>query len=162
MRAITAESHHTSTGSVWHIATLLILMFAIISCKAQPIPEFAKVGDLGLEPSAEEYISWYNKTVVNPKYDTVTVFKMPEFSDLRYVIIRPMSSVARIEYTNGRFIGWLSKESQWIETVKFDEKGIVVKGMNKIMISSLKENALLVQYERCPTCVFKPNDKGKL
>jgi len=144
------------------IKTLLaiLLMSTIWSCKAQ-LPSFVTAGTISEEATTEEYLSWYSKTVKEPIFDTVTVFKMPDFSDLRYVIIRP-NCIARIEYNTGRFIGWLSPERQWIETVKFDEKGRVVKGMNPIMISAIKEKGLIVQYERCTECVFKPNDKGKL
>ena len=141
---------------------IVFLLFSLIGCKAQAIPEFAKAGDLGLEPTSEEFIAWYNKTAVAPQYDTVTVFRTPDFSDLRYVIIRPISAVARVEYKNGRFIGWLSSGSMWIEHVKFDEKGRVVQGMNEVMISSIKEKGLIVQYERCPECKYYSPQRGKL
>ena len=144
------------------IASVLALMLVMASCKAQNLPSYVSVPAPSHDSEdAMEYVNWYNATVKNPTFDTVTVFRMPEFSDLRYVIIRPIS-IARVEYKNGRFIGWLSKESQWIETVKFDTQGRVVGGMNEIMISAIKEKGLIVQYERCPECNFKPNDKGKL
>ena len=135
------------------ILSCLFFLF-LISCKAQ-VPEFALAGNISEDATTEEYVAWYNKTVVSPKYDTVSVFKMPEFSNIRYVIIRPISGVARIEYTNGRFIGWLSKESIWIESLKFDAKGNVVQGMRPVMISALKDKGLIVQYELCENCNFK-------
>lgn len=128
------------------------LMLTIWSCKAQSLPSYAVVGGLSAEPTAEEYISWYNATVKNPIYDTVTVFKVPDFSDLRYIIITT-TGVGRIEYNNGRFIGWLQPDRQWVETVKFDAKGRVVAGMNPIMISAVT-GKLRIQYERCPECKY--------
>lgn len=143
-----------------NLLIIVFLMSGIWSCSAQ-LPTFVSAGQLSDEPTTEEYLSWYAMTVKEPVFDTVTVFKMPEFSDLRYVIIRP-TCISRIEYNTGRFIGWLSPERQWIEVVKFDDKGRVIKGMNPIMISAIKEKGLIVQYERCVGCTFKPNDKGKL
>ena len=138
-----------------------LIALSAFSCRAQAIPEFAKVGDISNVASSLEYVDWYNKTVVNPKYDTVTVFKMPEFSDLRYVIVYT-KCIARVEFNSGRFIGWLDPDHQWIEVVKFDEDGKVVQGMKPIMISAIKEKGLIVQYERCPECKFNPGYKGKL
>lgn len=135
------------------IFSLLFFLF-LMSCKAQ-VPEFALAGNIDEEATTEEYVSWYNKTVVSPKFDTVSVFKMPEFSNIRYVIVRPISGVARVEYYNGRFIGWLSKETMWIEAVKFDDKGNVVQGMRPVMIYSMKDKGLVVQYELCHKCKFK-------
>jgi len=141
------------------ILLTVLLMLTICSCKAQSLPSYAVVGSLDAEPTTEEYLSWYNATVKAPVYDTVSVFKVPDFSDIRYIIIRG-TGISRIEYNNGRFIGWLQPDRQWVEQVKFDTKGRVIAGMNPIQISAVT-GKLHIQYERCQECKFSTS-KGDL
>ncbi len=139
------------------LSILILLLLTLTSCKAQ-LPAYVSAGSLSSQATATEYIEWYNAIVESPQYDTVDVFRMPSVSDLRYVIIRP-SATARVEYTNGRFITWLTPDRQWVEALTFNQHGEVIKGLNPIMISG---KDLIVQYERCTGCTFKPNHKGEL
>lgn len=141
---------------------LIAILFIAWSCKAQGIPQYALAGELERDADGDSVISWYNKVVVSPKFDTVTVFKMPEFSDLRYVIMRPLKGIARVETISGRFVCFLDPNRFWVEQVNFNKEGEVVRGMNAIMVSSNEPMGLLVQYERCETCKFKSNKKGEL
>jgi len=135
---------------------IIFLMMVVVSCRAQ-LPSYVSAG-APVEGDAMSYVEWYNATVIAPNYDTVSVFKMPEHSDLRYVIIRA-NSTARVEYTNGRFIGFLTPDRLWIERVKFSKDGVVVGGMNPIMISGAE---LIVQYERCIGCKWNGDYRGDL
>jgi len=137
----------------------ILLFFSLIlmlSCKAQH--EFVNLSSNPEQITSDEWVSWYNKNVKNPIYDTVTVFKVPDFSDIRYIIIIP-KGVARVEYNNGRFIGYIDNNRMWIETVTYNKKGTVINGMRPIMITSVDEKGLIVQYERCIGCKFNKNDR---
>lgn len=130
-------------------------MFFLGSCKAQDF-SFTNLNKDPESLSSEEWVSWYNQNVKNPKYDTVTVFKVPDYSDLRYIIVMP-KGVARVEFSNGKFIGYIDKNRMWIETLTFDKKGKVINGMRPIMITSVDEKGLIVQHEKCIDCDFKIN-----
>lgn len=137
----------------------LFIFLSVMSCKAQNT--FTNLNKEAEKVSDADWIKWYNKNVKSPKYDTVTVFKVPEFSKLRYIIIYPLG-VARVEMSNGRFIEFIEKGHMWLEQVSFNAKGEVVGGMRPVMISSLKEKGLVVQYEECEKCKFKPPNSSEL
>jgi hypothetical protein len=140
-------------------ALLFVMFWVLLGCKAQST--FTNLNKRSETVTDADWIGWYNTNVKQPKYDTVTVFKVPDFSKLRYVIVYPLG-VARVELSNGRFIEFIEKGHMWLEQVSFNAKGEVVGGMRPVMISSLKEKGLVVQYEECEKCKFKPPNSSEL
>ena len=137
----------------------VFLLISVLGCKAQST--FTNLNKEADQVTDQDWIGWYNKNVKSPKYDTVTVFKVPEFSQLRYIIIYPLG-VARVEFSNGRFLEFIDKGQMWVERVSYNNKGEVVEGMRPIMISSLKEKGLVIQYEVCANCKYKAPNQSEL
>ena len=137
----------------------IFLLISVLGCKAQHT--FTNLNKEPEKITDADWIGWYNKNVKTPKYDTVSIFKVPDFSNLRYIIIYPLG-IARVEFKNGRFIEFLEKGQMWVERVNFNNKGEVTGGMRPIMISSLKEKGLVIQYETCEKCRFKPPNQSEL
>lgn len=137
------------------VLLILLLMAAISSCKGQ-LPKYVANP---LPKSGEITVEWYNNLVVNPKFDTVMVFKTPSFSTIRYVIVRPLYSneVARVESSTGHFLYFLTGERFYYSGVGYDGNGNVIRGLEDVQISGCK---LVVQYEMCEKCKFKPSKGG--
>lgn len=137
----------------------VFLMLSLLGCKAQNT--FTNLNKQADQVTDQDWIGWYNTNVKKPKYDTVTVFKVPEHSKIRYIIVYPLG-VARVEMSNGRFLEFIEKGQMWVERVTYNAKGEVVGGMRPIMISSLKEKGLVIQYEECEKCRYKPPNENEL
>lgn len=131
---------------------ILFLLAGMGSCKAQ-LPEYVSAGPV--PGNAIDYINWYNAAVESPQWDTVSVYQAPAVSDIRYVIIRPLADATlEISRENGMRIGFICPECIWIDQVTFNPKGEVVSGLQAVTITGGK---MIVQYEHCKECKFKPN-----
>ena len=139
------------------LSSIILLLLTIWSCTAQ-LPSYVSAGDKPTD--ATDYITWYNSIVESPQYDTVGVYEAPAFSDIRYVIIRSLNGdVLEVTRKSGAHLGFVCSECMWIDQVSFDQKGRIIGGLMDVTV---KGGKMVVQYERCPECTFKPNFKGDL
>lgn len=141
------------------IFKITILLLIVFGCSAQQLPSYVNNRVPSDETLVEEQISWYNNLVKNPLYDTVLVFRTPNVSSIRYVLIRAENpyDVLRVETSNGRFLYFLTGDRYYFDEVKFDTKGVVVGGLTDIQISGGK---MVVQYELCNNCKYGKSTDG--